>query len=115
MTDRTFEALFAEAAEGLRAGQVVIADAVFANPRYRRALSDIAGREDVEFTGLWLEAPPDVMAERMTKRKHNVSDADAAVLEIQLGYDLGEMTWRRVDSSGPREETLKAGWDVIGA
>ncbi len=115
MTDRTFEALFDEAAEGLRAGHVVIADAVFANPRYRRTLSDIAGREGVEFIGLWLEAPPEVMAERVTKRKRNISDADAAVLEVQLGYDLGEMTWRRVDSSGRREETLKTGLDVIGA
>ena len=94
---------------------MVIADAVFANPRHRRALSDIAEREDVEFKGLWLAAPPDVMAERVAKRKRNISDADAAVLEMQLGCDLGEMTWTRIDSSGRREETLKAGWDVIGA
>ena len=115
MTERTFEALFDEAQEGLRAGRVVIADAVFANPRHRRALSDIAEREDVEFKGLWLATPPDVMAERVAKRKRNISDADAAVLEMQLGCDLGEMTWTRIDSSGRREETLKAGWDVIGA
>ena len=51
----------------------------------------------------------------MAKRKRNISDADAAVLEMQLGCDLGEMTWTRIDSSGRREETLKAGWDVIGA
>ncbi len=114
MTDRTFEALFDEAQEGLRAGRVVIADAVFANPRHRQALVDIAGREDVKFTGLWLEAPPDVMAERIAKRKRNISDADAAVLEIQLGYDLGEMTWPCIDSSGPREDTLKAGLDILG-
>jgi len=55
------------------------------------------------------------MARRVTERTRNVSDADKAVLEMQLGYDLGDMEWRRVDSSDTREETLKAGLDILGA
>lgn len=114
MTRRTFEALHEEALAALRAGQSVIADAVFANPQSRRAMERIAEEAGVPFAGLWLEAPAEVMARRVTERRRNVSDADAKILERQLTYDLGRIEWHRVDSSGPREETLKAGLGLIG-
>lgn len=114
MTERTFKALFDEVTLALRAGFPVIADAVFAKPAQRRAVAEIAKAEGVPFSGLWLEAPPDVMARRVRDRKRNVSDADAGVLELQLGYDLGDIDWVRIDSSGSCEDTLAAGLDIIG-
>lgn len=115
MTERTFEALYEEAGAALRAGQSVIADAVFARPEDRGAIERVATEAGVPFAGLWLEAPREVMARRVTRRQRNVSDADTGILELQLAYDLGRIEWNRVDSSGPREETLKAGLDLIGA
>ena len=32
----------------------------------------------------------------------------------QLTYDLGEIEWFRIESSGPRQETLKTGLGLIG-
>lgn len=115
MTERTFDAVFAEVTEGLRAGHAVVADAVFAKPGHRQSLEDIARNEGVPFTAMWLEAPPEVMARRVTERKRNVSDADAKVLDMQLDYDLGDLDWIRVDSSGTREDTIKAGLDILRA
>ena len=109
MTERTFAALFGEAAAALKAGHAVIADAVFATPGQRRAIAEVAKSEGMPFAGLWLEAPAEVMRRRIAGRRRNVSDADAKVLERQLAYDLGPIEWRRIDSSGPREETLKMG------
>ena len=114
MTQRTFEALYEEALAALRAGQSVIADAVFATPESRRAIERVADKAGVPFCGLWLEAPAEVMARRVTERQRNVSDADARILERQLTYDLGRIEWHRIDSSGPRQETLKAGLGLIG-
>ena len=74
----------------------------------------IAEAEAVAFTGIWLEAPPDVMARRVTERTRNASDADVKVLEMQLGYDLGDLDWARVDSAGSRDDTIKAGLDILG-
>ena len=115
MTERTFAALFAEAAAALKAGQAVIADAVFATPGHRRAIAEVAESEGIPFTGLWLEAPAEVMHRRIARRKRNISDADEKILELQLTYDLGPMEWRRIDSSGPREETLKMGRAALGS
>ena len=114
MTERTFEALYEEALAALRAGQSVLADADFAKPESRRAIERVADKAGVPFTGLWLEAPAEIMARRVTERQRNVSDADAKILGQQLTYDLGEIEWFRIDSSGPRQETLKAGLGLIG-
>lgn len=47
-------------------------------------------------------------------RKGNVSDATVAVLEKQLEYDLGVITWTRIDTARPKDEALAAGRAVLG-
>ncbi len=108
MTERTYRTLYAEAGAALDAGCTVIADAVFASPQERTAIRELAARRGVPFTGLWLEAPAAVLEARVQGRQGDVSDAGVAVLRMQLGYDLGEIDWARVDSSGPPEATLAA-------
>jgi len=108
MTARTYRAMREETAAALAAGHSAIADAVFARPDERRAIAEVAAEAGVPFNGLWLESPRAVMAKRLAERRRNVSDADARVLEMQLAYDLGAIDWRRIDSSGTREDTLKS-------
>ncbi|MFQ5766301.1 MAG: AAA family ATPase, partial [Rhodospirillales bacterium] len=98
MTERTYRAMCEEAATALAAGRAAIADAVFAGAAERRAIADVARDARVPFTGIWLEAPPEVMARRIGERQRNVSDADASVLERQLGYDIGTIEWTRIDT-----------------
>ncbi len=114
MTERTYRTIFAEARTALEAGYAVIADAVFARPGQRRAIAAIAARARVPFHGLWLEAPLEVRERRVTVRRRNVSDADAGLVRAQAAYGMGEIDWDRIDSSGPREETLGKGRALIG-
>lgn len=114
MTEKTYHALYAEVRGALATGHSVVADAVFARAEQREAVAEIAADIGVPFQGIWMEAPPEVMEHRVTKRQRNVSDADAAVVRKQLRYDLGDIAWTRIDSSGPRNETLQKGLDVIG-
>jgi len=114
MTRRTYEAVYDEVAEVLATGQSVIADAVFADPGEREAMARLAAKVGVPFDGLWLIAPAETMQERVMRRRRNVSDATAAVVRIQLGYDLGDVDWHRVDTSGPREISVGRALDGLG-
>ena len=113
MTERTYDTLYEEVGNGVAAGHTVIADAVFARPGQRQRVADIARQADVPFDGLWLEAAPEIMAERVAKRRHNPSDATVEVLNQQLDYDLGEIDWTRIDSGGSRQATLEAGLQAL--
>ena len=109
MTAQTYKAVYDTTRAVLRAGRSVIADAVFARPEQRAAIEAVAREEGVPFCGLWLEADPAIMAERAETRTANVSDAGADVVRLQLDYDLGEIGWARIDSSGTRAATLALG------
>jgi uncharacterized protein len=102
-----YEAIFARSEKALAAGHSVILDAVFAEPSERNAAAAIGLRQGASFRGLWLEARPDVLKARVSTRSGDASDADAAVVDRQLHYDIGMMTWSRVDASGSSAQTLE--------
>ncbi len=114
MTEKTYQAVYDEARAVLLSGHSVIADCVFAKPEQRQAITDVAKDVEVPFDGLWLNADPDVMEARVTKRVDNASDADARIVRQQLEYDLGEMEWKHINSSGTREETDALCVEAVG-
>ncbi|MBF0394619.1 MAG: AAA family ATPase [Alphaproteobacteria bacterium] len=114
MTERTYAALFDEAARVLAAGHSVVADAVFAKPEQRDRIAEVARLAGAPFQGVWLEAAPEVMEQRIVSRKRNASDATTSVLRQQLEYDLGEIGWSRVDTGRPKAESLRVARQVLG-
>jgi hypothetical protein len=92
------------AALALTAGRSVIVDAVHAKPAERDAVAALAAAHGAAFSGLWLEAPVDVMRDRVAKRAGDVSDATPSVVEAQADYDLGALTFDRIDASRPIDE-----------
>lgn len=114
--ERVYAEMMRLAALALDAGMSVVADAVFASEEERRAVPELASASGVPFDGLWLEAPASVLEARVAARERqgrDPSDAGVAVLKRQLGYDLGEMTWKKVDASGTPEEALAAALGTI--
>jgi hypothetical protein len=96
----------AEAA--LRAGHSVVLDAVFADPGERREAEALADRAGVPFEGLWLEGRAELLKGRVAGRSGDASDATPQVVERQLTYDTGEITWTRLDASGTLAGTVAA-------
>lgn len=84
----------------LAAGQAVVVDAVFARDHERDAVEAIATKAHVPFHGFWLEAPTSTLEARLAGRIGDASDADVAVLHKQLAYDIGKLTWARLDAAG---------------
>jgi uncharacterized protein len=97
VTGRVYQAVVERAAAALRAGQSVIADAVFAQPAHRAAIEEIAHDADVPFMGLWIDGSRDVLAQRLAHRSGDVSDATVDVLEAQVRSGAGTIAWRRLD------------------
>lgn len=112
---RTYAALYAEALTVLGSGLSVVTDAVFAREQERDAVSAVAAAAGVPFVGLWLEAPAEIAAERITRRTRNASDATVAVLQQQQTYDTGPITWVRIDSSGTRRDTDRQARSAVRA
>lgn len=104
VTARVYETLTARAARVIAAGHSAIADAVFARAGERAQIEQAAPSA---FRGLFLTADLDTRLARVGNRTGDASDADARIARAQEAYDLGDMTWTKVDASGTPEETLR--------
>lgn len=117
VTARVYETMRSRAAQALAAGHSVIMDAVHGASEEREGIEDVARDAGVVFDGIWMEASATQLEDRVTKRVVDAADASDATVEIlhrQLGYAIGEMTWRRVDSSGSLEATLSKTRALLG-
>lgn len=103
-----YEALQREAATTLAAGYTAIVDAAFLHAGERQAIAAVARDAGAPFAGLWLEAPADLLARRIEARRNDASDADRAVLELQLGIDPGPLDWQRIDAASAITSMLAA-------
>ena len=112
-TERVYARLESEAKAAIDAQCSVIIDAVSAKPEERAAFAALATKLRVPFDGIWLEASPEVLKQRIAVRKNDASDADVAVLEKQLSYDLGQMDWHRIDASSTPGAVAEAALTAI--
>ena len=88
----------------LAAGYSAIADAAFANEDDRETIEQVGQDASVAFTGLWLQAPPDVLRARVSSRANDASDATADVVDRQLANATTSTGWSTIDASGTEEE-----------
>ncbi len=92
-SERVYGVMMREASLVLKAERPAILDAVFLRPEERAAAEATARASGVPFEGTWLEAAPDIMAQRIAGRTGDASDADAEVLARQLQKDPGPIGW----------------------
>jgi len=104
MHEATYQAMFSLADAALRAGFSVILDATFLHPPSRDQLRDLAARAGVPYRIVWLDVPKEELRRRIAARKDDLSDADLAVLEMQLAQhapppadEAGVIRWPHAD------------------
>ena len=102
--EKVYHRLLDEIAGALASGWSVIADGVFARQETRERIEALATEAQVPFTGIWLEAPADVLKARVDNRTHDASDANAEIVERQLQSEVGSLDeWHFIDSRGEHE------------
>lgn len=108
-----YRALCDRAAAVLQGGWSVVADAVFDRPADRAAIAS-ARPAGVLFSGLWLQAPAELLAQRVSARRNDPSDATPAVVHEQ-SRRLGEVIdWPAIPAAGDVEEVLRAARSRLG-
>ena len=113
VTRQVYRLIADRALAALKAGHAVIADAVFASPQDREDIGAVAREAGVPFSGVWIDAPPEILARRMSDRAVDASDATADVLERQLRSGMGPLDWRRLDGSVDAEIVLQRAQSVL--
>ncbi len=104
---QTYDHLMADARLTLAGGCPVIVDAVFARQAERDAVRAVADAQGVPFQGVWLEAPPDIVARRIGSRHGDASDATAEIALRQLEWIERPVDWRLVDAQGAPDEVAR--------
>lgn len=114
MSRRVFAEIERLAAEVLAQGHAVIADAVYGEDWQRTGIAAVAGKLDLSFDGLWLEAPQRVLEQRVDARSGDASDATSAVVRAQAARIKPPAGWRRIDTGGGKEAALAAARAALG-
>lgn len=100
--------LFGAAEVAARDGHAVVADATFLDPADRAGIEAAARAAGLTFTGLWLEAPLEILKARIAARRGDASDATPAVVEAAAARDAGAIDWLRLDASADPEPAARA-------
>jgi predicted kinase len=110
---RVYQTMTKRAVTTLKAGQSVIADAVYARPSDRDEIAAVANDAGVPFIGVWLDGPIEVLTRRLRERVNDPSDATADVLERQARTEVGPLDWHRLDGSSDIETVQQSARAII--
>ncbi|HEY4735933.1 MAG TPA: AAA family ATPase, partial [Xanthobacteraceae bacterium] len=106
VSQNVYRIVIDKAARVARAGHSAIVDAVFAKIEERATLATAAKVAGVEFRGLFLVADLATRLQRVAAREPDASDADIEVARKQEEYVTGDVTWKRIDATGPPAQIL---------
>lgn len=113
VSNQVYQRMREAARASLAQGHAVIADAVFDREVERARIGAIAIECGVPFRGIWLEAASDVLVERVSARRGDVSDATPDVVAAQLARGGVPSDWPKVRADVAPLEVADAARSLI--
>jgi uncharacterized protein len=113
ITAAVYLRLMTRSLDALGQGFAVIVDAVYSTEDERAAIAKVASDQGVPFVGLWLEADPEILRQRVRNRPKGVSDANVAVLDQQLARGAGRIDWIHLNAA--RLDLVEAALAILRA
>lgn len=113
VSEKVYTELADRAAHIVRLGHAVVADAVFDRPGERLRIANAARSTSVPFQGVWLDADPERLMQRVRERTGDVSDATPDVVASQLEHAPGTITWARVQADADRMAVCAGALELI--
>jgi aminoglycoside phosphotransferase family enzyme/predicted kinase len=111
---RTYAALIQVAEATLAQGHAVVADAVFDRRIDRERIGEVARRACTPFSGLWLQAPQEILVQRVSARRGDPSDATPSVVIDQIARHGAATEWKRVSAQENIDIVAGAALAAIG-
>lgn len=102
-----YKQLFHRAETLLTSGHSALIDATFLDPEIRALAIALGQRCNVETQAIWLDAPLEVLVERVLKRRDDASDADDTVVRSQYASLSPPKDWIAVSALGTPEDTVE--------
>lgn len=116
-TRATYAEVLRRAATLLGLGESVVLDASWTDHETRAAARDLAGSAAADLVELRLDAPPEVVAARITARRSAGGDASDATVEVAEHLRRRAHPWPEattLDTSGPLDTSLGRALDAVG-
>lgn len=98
VSQRVYREMASRAADILGRGGSVVAAAVFERSLDRAAIEAAAQAAGRPFLGVWLDADPARLRQRVEERRGGSSDATLDVLDKQLRRNIAYAEWARIDA-----------------
>lgn len=95
----------------LSEGGSVVADGVFDRKTDRERIGKEAAEHGLPLLGIWLQADPAVLWQRVNERKSGPSDATVDILSRQLERHVEGVTWHTVDAARKPDAVVS---DILG-
>ncbi len=111
---RTYLAMMQIAEVMLMHGHAAVADAVFDRRIDRERIGEIARRTGVPFCGLWLQAPREMLLERVSARRGDPSDATPSAVIDQISRHGAATEWMRISAQENIDTVAAAALAAIG-
>lgn len=102
VTKKVIHAMQKQSISALKAGDIVLYDALLDHPKARKDVAKIAKQAEVPFYGFWLSLPDAEIKKRIitrTERNDDASDATLEILEMQLERQKHVTDWPHIDAT----------------